>query len=66
MDRQSTKVSVVVPLLNEQDNIRPLCEQITQTLTDKYNYEIIFVDDGNSDNSFDSFGTIIQPNRNVL
>ncbi len=52
MNRQSPEVSVVVPLLNEQDNIKLLYEQITQTLTDKYNYEIIFVDDGSSDNSF--------------
>ena len=54
----------MVPLLNEQDNIGPLYEQITQTLTDvsflrsraaakdEYDYEIIFVDDGSSDNSF--------------
>jgi glycosyltransferase involved in cell wall biosynthesis len=52
MDTKSPEVSVVVPLLNEQDNIGPLYEQITQTLTDKYDYEIIFVDDGSSDNSF--------------
>jgi glycosyltransferase involved in cell wall biosynthesis len=52
MDIQGPKVSVVVPLLNEQDNIGPLYEQITQTLTDVYDYEIIFVDDGSSDNSF--------------
>jgi len=50
---QSPEISVVVPLLNEQDNIGPLYEQITQTLTDVYKYEIIFVDDGSSDNSFD-------------
>jgi glycosyltransferase involved in cell wall biosynthesis len=53
MDIQGPEVSVVVPLLNEQDNIGPLYEQITQTLTDVYNYEIIFIDDGSSDNSFD-------------
>jgi len=52
MDRNSPEVSVVVPLLNEQDNISPLYEQTTQTLTDKHNYEIIFVDDGSSDDSF--------------
>lgn len=66
MDRESTrapisqkaakwgppKVSVVVPLLNEQDNIAPLYEQITQTLAGKYIYEVIFVDDGSSDKSF--------------
>ena len=53
MERQSTEVSVVVPVLNEQDNIGPLYEQITQSLTGKYNYEIIFVDDGSTDNSFE-------------
>jgi len=53
MDIQGPEISVVVPLLNEQDNIGPLYEQITQTLTDVYEYEIIFVDDGSSDNSFD-------------
>ncbi len=53
MDIRGPEVSVVVPLLNEQDNIGPLYEQITQTLTDVYKYEIIFVDDGSSDNSFD-------------
>jgi len=53
MDIQGPEISVVVPLLNEQDNIGPLYEQITQTLTDVYKYEIIFVDDGSSDNSFD-------------
>lgn len=53
MGNQGPEISVVVPLLNEQDNIGPLYEQITQTLTDKYNYEIIFIDDGSSDNSFD-------------
>ena len=52
MEKNSPEVSVVVPLLNEQDNIGPLYEQITQTLTGKYNYETIFVDDGSSDNSF--------------
>jgi glycosyltransferase involved in cell wall biosynthesis len=52
MHSQYPEVSVVVPLLNEQDNIGPLYEQITQTLKGKYNYEIIFIDDGSSDNSF--------------
>ena len=52
MEKQSVEVSVVVPLLNEQDNIGPLYEQITQALTDKYDYEIIFIDDGSFDGSF--------------
>ncbi|MHC4645753.1 MAG: glycosyltransferase family 2 protein [Planctomycetota bacterium] len=52
------EVSVVVPLLNEQENIRPLYDQITQSLTDKYNYEIVFIDDGSTDNSFNTLAQL--------
>ena len=53
MEKQSAEVSVVVPVLNEQDNIGPLHQQITQTLTGKYDYEILVVDDGSNDKSFE-------------
>ena len=52
MDKQAPELSVVVPLLDEQDNIGPLYQQISQTLAGNRGYEIIFVDDGSSDNSF--------------
>jgi len=62
---QSPEISVVVPLLNEQDNIGPLYEQITETLTDVYDYEIIFVDDGSSDNSFDILAKLQKPDARI-
>jgi len=65
MNIQDPEISVVVPLLNEQDNIRPLYEQITQTLTDLYDYEIIFVDDGSSDNSFDILAKLIKTDAGI-
>lgn len=43
-------VSVVIPLYNEEDNIIPLYEELMKYLR-KYDYEIIFVDDGSSDGS---------------
>jgi glycosyltransferase involved in cell wall biosynthesis len=52
MSGQSIEVSVVIPLLNEQDNIRALYDQLTQALGNKYQYELIFVDDGSTDGSF--------------
>ncbi len=52
MDNQGPELSVVVPLLDEQDNIGPLYEQISRALAQRYNYEVIFIDDGSSDNSF--------------
>ncbi len=52
MSGQSAEVSVVVPVLNEQDNIKPLYNQLTQALGNKYKYELVFIDDGSTDDSF--------------
>ena len=52
MSGQSAEVSVVVPVLNEQDNIKPLYNQLTQALSNKYKYELVFIDDGSTDASF--------------
>ena len=52
MSGQSAQVSVVVPLLNEQDNIKQLYNQLTQALSNKYKYELVFIDDGSTDASF--------------
>jgi glycosyltransferase involved in cell wall biosynthesis len=46
------QLSVVVPLLDEQDNLPSLHEQITRALKGRYEYEIVFVDDGSTDGSF--------------
>lgn len=46
-------VSVIVPLLNEEESLRELYEQIVAALREMgKRYEIIFVDDGSSDASF--------------
>jgi glycosyltransferase involved in cell wall biosynthesis len=44
------KLSVVVSVYNEEENIKPLIDQISAALAD-YEYEIIYVDDGSSDNT---------------
>ena len=46
------QLSVVVPLLDEEDNLPALYEQIKRALEGRYDYEIIFVDDGSTDGSF--------------
>jgi len=53
MGKQGPELSIVVPVLDEQDNIGPLYEQITQALAGDHGYEVVFVDDGSSDNSFE-------------
>jgi glycosyltransferase involved in cell wall biosynthesis len=52
MDKRDPELSIVVPLLDEQDSIGPLYEQISRALAESRGYEIIFVDDGSRDNSF--------------
>ncbi|MBL4904124.1 MAG: glycosyltransferase family 2 protein [Desulfocapsa sp.] len=45
-------VSVVIPLLNEEENIPILYQELTQTLKNiDVGYELVFVDDGSSDSS---------------
>src|SRR5215467_5206283 len=42
-------VSVVVPVRNEAENIVPLIQEITVALDGRWDYEIIYVNDGSTD-----------------
>src|SRR5438445_62433 len=46
------RLSVVVPVYNERDNLSPLTAQILKALTGQVSsFEIIYVDDGSNDGS---------------
>jgi glycosyltransferase involved in cell wall biosynthesis len=46
-------LSVVIPIKDERDNLRPLHERLVQALEPLgLRYEIVFIDDGSSDGSF--------------
>ena len=49
------KVSLVVPCFNEQDNIVPFYEEILKVFSEiqEAAFELMFVDDGSSDSTFD-------------
>ena len=48
------KISVVITVYNEQDNIMPLADALYTLLdTQAYDYEIIFVDDGSVDDTYE-------------
>jgi dolichol-phosphate mannosyltransferase len=42
-------VSVVVPVRNEAGNVGPLTDEIAAALTGRWNFELIFVNDGSTD-----------------
>ncbi|MDQ3279010.1 MAG: glycosyltransferase family 2 protein [Bacteroidota bacterium] len=47
-------LSIVVPLLNEEESLPELCEWIGRVcLEQHYSYEVILVDDGSTDNSWE-------------
>lgn len=59
-------ISVVVPLYNERDNLAPLHAELTQTLSGLGRaYEILFVDDGSEDGSFDVLRKIAEADSRV-
>jgi dolichol-phosphate mannosyltransferase len=45
------KISVVVPIHNEANNISELAREICSAIDGRHEYELIFVDDGSNDNS---------------
>ncbi len=50
---QPIDLSLVIPVYNEEDNLRPLAEEIRAALGDTgLNYEVLFIDDGSKDSSF--------------
>jgi len=50
MKQQNFLLSIIIPVYNEQQNISPLLKRLLPVVS-KYSYEIIFVDDGSSDNT---------------
>ncbi len=42
-------VSLVIPALNEEENIAPLVTEIAAAMDGKHDYEILFIDDGSDD-----------------
>ncbi|WP_438865419.1 glycosyltransferase family 2 protein [Neptunicella sp.] len=46
-------LSIVIPAKNEKDNVEPLINEIVAAIKGIYDFEIIYVDDGSDDGTFD-------------
>jgi len=51
MTTSDPAVSVVVPVRNEADNIAPLVGEIVAALDGQWSFEVVYVDDGSSDDT---------------
>lgn len=59
-------ISVVIPLLNEQDSLKELHDWIAKVMqSNRFSYEIIFIDDGSTDTSWNIINELSQTNPNV-
>jgi len=60
------QISVVIPLLNEEESLNELHHWISETLdSNGFSYEIIFVDDGSTDGSWEVISTLSRKRNNI-
>ena len=59
-------LSLVIPVYNEVENLRPLMVEITAALDDRdLAYEVIFIDDGSNDGSFELLESLHEEDSRV-
>lgn len=59
-------ISVVIPLLNEQESLKELHDWIANVMqSNHFSYEIIFIDDGSTDKSWETITEFSKKNQNV-
>lgn len=59
-------LSILIPLLNEEESLKELYTWIIEVMqSNNYSYEIIFVDDGSTDNSWNIIESFSNVNPNV-
>ena len=62
------KASLIIPVYNEEENVNLLQTEIEKSLEGKLSYEVIYIDDGSSDRSYELLAEIAKqkPNAKVI
>lgn len=59
-------LSIIIPLLNEEESLRELEQWIEKVMVaNNFSYEVIFIDDGSTDNSWQIIETLSHENPNI-
>lgn len=59
-------ISVVIPLLNEEESLNELYDWIVKVMqSNRYSYEILFIDDGSTDSSWEVIKKLSAKDNNV-
>lgn len=60
------QISIVIPLFNEDESLPALSSWIEKVMTDNnFSYEVLFIDDGSKDNSWQVIQTLASNNPNI-
>lgn len=64
--KTKAEISIVVPLYNEEKNVEELCSSLNETIRVlNRETEVIFIDDGSTDGTFDILSRLKKSNGNV-
>ena len=64
--QQPVDISIAIPLLNEEESILSLNNWIFKVLkTESFSFEIIYIDDGSTDGSWNAIESLSKKNQNV-
>jgi len=60
------KISIILPVLNEEENLNDMNAEITSVVENMdVEYEIIYIDDGSTDRSFEMLSSMREKNQNI-